>query len=100
MESKRLSNIEWAKGMLDEFGEFENLGNGRIWQEDFDQYFDRLREIFGDGPPSGWVEVEALKLVILLGDCKGKFGVDFNFDIVIESEGDGEPSKEVITINY
>lgn len=99
MEGKKLSNVQWAKGMLGEFVRFEKFGKERDWSGDFDKYFDRLREIFGDGPPDGWVEKEALKMVILLGDIKGEFGKDFNFNIEVDGS-DGLPSKEVITINY
>lgn len=90
--SNNKSNIEWAKGMLDEL----EFGKDRDWREDFDNCFDRLREIYGEGPPSGWIEEQALKMVILLDGIKG----EFNFNIEIDSPGDEGPSKEVITINY
>ena len=95
----KLSNVEWAKGMLSEFEDAECIGKNRDWIEDFDKYFKRLREIYGKCPPSGWVEVQALKMVILLGDVEGKFGEEFDFNINIESK-DGGPSKMTIEINY
>jgi hypothetical protein len=88
---KKLSNTEWAKGMMDEF----TMGEYNDWYEDFDKYFDMLSKGPLKGYRDGSIEEFALKLTILndMNDIS-------NLSVEIDQDCPDEPRWINIKIRY
>lgn len=91
-EGKRLPNLIWAKGMMEELDIGHEISN---WQEGFDKYFDMLAEGPLKGYLDGWIEKVALQLTIL-NDGNDVGNVEFTID---ESDRE-EPRWINIKLNY
>ena len=90
-EGKKLPNLIWAKGMMEEM----DFGMDLDWYEDFDKYFDILSKGPLKGERDGYIERVALQLTIM-NDGNDPEQVEFTID----REHRDEPRWINIKIRY